>query len=290
MPLPYSKLKVLSLKSHADYNEAWLQQIIADDPAILGLGELTVKDRERTHHGAGRLDMLLQDEEGTGRYEVELQLGASDESHIIRTIEYWDRERKVYPQYEHTAVIIAEDITTRFLNVISLFNGHIPIMALQVTAVQTADGVGLFFTRILDTVTLGLIDEDEPVSEATNRDYWIQKKASEETVAIADRILTMCQAFAPNLSQSYKKNYIGFRLNNHAFNFALCKPRPQSMHLEISLPKTEELDQEIEASGMDVLSYNRHFGLYRVSLKTADIDTHSEYLTSLLQRAYNERA
>lgn len=42
---------------------------------------------------------------------------------MIRTIEYWDIERKRYPQYEHCAVIIAEDITSRFLNVIQLFNG-----------------------------------------------------------------------------------------------------------------------------------------------------------------------
>ena len=56
------------------------------------------KDRERTHRGAGRLDMLLQDEDGTARYEVELQLGASDEAHIIRTIEYWDLERAHIPQ------------------------------------------------------------------------------------------------------------------------------------------------------------------------------------------------
>jgi len=45
--------------------------------------------------------------ESTRRYEVEIQLGATDESHIIRTIEYWDIERKRYPQYEHTAVIVA---------------------------------------------------------------------------------------------------------------------------------------------------------------------------------------
>ncbi len=83
----YTKLKIASLKNHPDYNEKWLQDLIANDPEILGLGSLVVKDRERPHRGGGRLDMLLQDEDGIGRYEVEIQLGASDESHIIRTIE-----------------------------------------------------------------------------------------------------------------------------------------------------------------------------------------------------------
>ena len=285
----YTPLKTVSLKKHPSYNEAWVQQIIADDPSILGLGPLAVKDRERSHRGGGRLDMLLQDDDEMARYEVELQLGASDESHIIRTIEYWDRERKIYPAYEHTAVLIAEDITSRFLNVIGLFNGHIPIMALQLTAVETPGGVGLIFTRVVDTVQQGLADEDEAVSEVTDRAYWEQKKASLATDAIADKIYEICRSFEAKLVQSYKKNYIGFRLDNQAINFAVCKPRPKSMNLEINLPQTSEVDAELEQSGLDVLTYNRHFGMYRVSIKLADIETHHELLGSLLKRAYESR-
>ena len=47
---------------------------IAEDPSILGLGELELKDRERRQHSGGRLDLLLQNEEQ--RFEVELQLGS----------------------------------------------------------------------------------------------------------------------------------------------------------------------------------------------------------------------
>ena len=144
----YVKLKTISLKNHPQYDERWLHQVIMDDPSILNLGDVIVKDRERIHPGAGRLDLLLQEVDGHRRYEVEIQLGATDESHIIRTIEYWDIERKRYPQYDHTAVIIAEDITSRFLNVIGLFNGFIPIMVLQVSAIETPEGIGLHFNVI----------------------------------------------------------------------------------------------------------------------------------------------
>ena len=153
-------LKTIQLKNHQVLNEKWLQDIIAEDPSIIGIGDVILKDKERIHQGAGRLDLLLQDADGIDRYEVEIQLGATDESHIIRTIEYWDIERKRYPQYNHTAIIIAEDITSRFLNVISLFNGSIPLMAIQVCAIQTAEGVGLHFTKVLDVQQLGLVDED----------------------------------------------------------------------------------------------------------------------------------
>ena len=76
------------------------------NPKILRLGELVLRDKERPQPGAGRLDLLLQDPESLRRYEVEIQLGKRDESNIIRTIEYWDIERRRYPQYDHCAVIV----------------------------------------------------------------------------------------------------------------------------------------------------------------------------------------
>src|SRR5438094_6767413 len=110
---PYVKPETIHLKTHPEYSEKWVQQRIAEDPTLLGLGELVLKDKERIQPRAGRLDLLLQDMDAARRYEVEIQLGATDEAHIIRTVEYWDIERTRYPQYDHTAVIIAEDITSR---------------------------------------------------------------------------------------------------------------------------------------------------------------------------------
>ena len=40
------------------------------------------------------MDLLLKNPDDDSMYEVELQLGATDESHIIRTIEYWDKAKK----------------------------------------------------------------------------------------------------------------------------------------------------------------------------------------------------
>ena len=135
----------------------------------------------------------------------------------------------------------------------------------------------------------GLDDEDEPVSEITDRAFWEKERASVATVAIADKIFEMCRSFSPKLVQSYKKNYIGFRLENRPFNFAVCKPRPKSMRLEINLPKSDEIDAELENTALDVLTYNRHFGMYRLSIKASDVETQKECLRSLLKRAYDSR-
>ena len=249
--MKHISLKTVNLKNHPELNEKWLQEIIAADPEILNLGDVILKDKERIQAGKGRLDLLLQDADGHGRYEVEIQLGRTDESHIIRTIEYWDIERRKYPQYDHTAVIVAEDITSRFLNVIGLFNGVIPIMAIQVTAIETPDGIGLQFTKILDTVSLGFLDDDEGTTDVTDRSYWETKRGTKRTVALADEILELSRAFASSIEFSYNKYYIGFWVNGKACNFAICRPQKSALRMEVRLPKSEENDELVEGSGLN---------------------------------------
>jgi hypothetical protein len=156
-PMPTPKLivpELVSLKDHPDFTEKWLEDQIVDNPSLLNLGEVEVRGRQRMQPRAGRLDLLLEDAESKKRYEVELQLGKTDESHIIRALEYWDIERKRYPQYDHCAVLVAEDITSRFLNVISLFNGTIPIIAVQMQAFRVEGGVALVFTKFWTSFSL----------------------------------------------------------------------------------------------------------------------------------------
>ena len=151
----------ISLKNNPNIKEDTIQKYIYENPSVLGLGELSGIQREKIQPAGGRIDLLMTDDENT-RYEIEIQLGATDPSHIVRTIEYWDIEKKRYPQYDHCAVIIAEEITGRFMNVISLFNGTIPLIAMQVSAFKNGDDISLVFTKVIDRVTFGN-DEDDIV-------------------------------------------------------------------------------------------------------------------------------
>ena len=182
----YVKLEEISLKNSAECNEKWVQQVIAEHPDILGLGNLQLKDVERIQPNAGRLDLLLTDEDDETRYEVEIQLGKTDESHIIRTIEYWDIEKNRFPTKDHVAVIVAEDITSRFLNVIRLFNRTIPLIALKMTAYRQAEGISLAFAKILDL--LPVEDEGDGPDEVTDRAYW-EKRSTKEMMKLADTLL-----------------------------------------------------------------------------------------------------
>ena len=167
----YVRPERVQIKNHPDLSEKWVQNIIANDPSVLGLGELELVGRERRQPRAGRLDLLLKDSDAPRRYEVEIQLGSTDESHIIRAIEYWDFEKKHYPQYDHCAVLVAEGITSRLLNVIALFNGTLPFIAVQMQAFRVGEHLTLVFTKVMDELSRGLVDEDEE-TEPVNRAYW----------------------------------------------------------------------------------------------------------------------
>lgn len=287
--MQHIKLKTISLRNHPTLNEKWLQNVISDDPTILGLGDVIVKDKERIHRGLGRLDLLLQDAEGHGRYEVEIQLGSTDESHIIRTLEYWDIEKRKYPQYDHVGVIIAEDITSRFLNVISLFNGFIPLMAIQVTAIETPEGIGLQFTKVLDTVRLGYLDDDEETSEPTDRTYWETKRGTKQTVSMADGVCEIARTFAPSAQLNYNKHYIGFSVDGRTLNFAVLRARRSALNVEIKLPQTDEIDKAIADSNLDILDYDKRWGAYRIKLTKKDIEDHKDLIADLLQKAFDQR-
>lgn len=274
------------LATGGEFTERWVQDQIAADPAILGLGDLVMKDKERIQPRAGRLDLLLQDADSHRRYEVEVQLGKTDESHVIRTIEYWDIERKRYPQYEHCAVIVAEEITARFLNVINLFNGHIPLIAIQMSALRVGEFVTLVFTKVLDELTLGLVDEDEETQEVTDRSYW-ENRATPATVAMADELLKIIRTFDPSIELKYNKFYIGLAKGGEPDNFVIFRAKKNNLRLEVRLPQTEEQTKELEDAGLDLMDYDSRWGRYRVRLSRDELNAKKATLATVLKAAHD---
>jgi predicted transport protein len=284
--VPYERF---SLKSHPEYSEKWVQQLIANDPSILGFGDLVLRDQERIQPRAGRLDLLLQDAETKRRYEVELQLGSTDEAHIIRTIEYWDIERKRYPQYDHCAVLIAEDITSRFLNVISLFNGSIPLIAIQMQAIKVGEALTVVFTTVVNELTRGSIDEDEDAESApTDRAYW-EKRSTKAILGLVDQMLVIVKEIDPTLELKFNKYYIGLSKDGQAYNFIAFRPRKNHLHLELKVPQTPEIDSKIEAAGLETLEYNMRWNYYRILLTKEDVKAKAEFLNSLIKLAYERK-
>jgi len=237
MPLKYVKHERISLKTHPEFSEMWLHDQICNDTSILRLGDLTVIDRERVQFGGGRLDMMLSDSENAVRYEVEVMLGATDPSHIVRTIEYWDAERRRYLAYEHIAVIVAEQITARFLNVMALFAGSLPIVAIQLEALKIGDQVVLNFVKVLDQRQL-LADDAEAGGEEeqdADRSSW-DAKVGASLMKICDQIALIANEVAdPKLILKYKKGRVALCVPGSFFNVLAFFPKKSFIPVRLTV-------------------------------------------------------
>lgn len=284
--LTYIQHQPVSLKGHPEFNEKWLQDRIAEDPTILGLGEVVLIDRERPQERAGRLDLLLSNPEQDRRYEVELMLGATDESHIIRCIEYWDIERRRYPGYEHCAVLIAEDITSRFLNVIGLLAGTVPLVAIQLNALRVGDHIILNFVRVLDQRLLRRDDTSIVKLQAVDRSYWINK-STRPIIKLADELLGVINERAQTPQQlNYNKHYIGLSDGIRSRNFIYFLPRKK--HLRIAIPRgwSEERSERFDEVGLAAEQKDEGmvFNLYPAELKE-----HRELVSSVIHEVVEQQ-
>ena len=259
-------LNKIPLKNNPKINEDMIQEFIFNDPSVLGLGDLTAIQREKVQPLGGRLDILLADDDGN-RYEVEIQLGSTDPSHIIRTIEYWDTEKKRYPQYDHCAVIVAEEITGRFMNVISLFNGSIPLIALQLSAFQTGDDISLVFTKIIDRIDLGTDEEEELVT--TDRNYWENTKSTKHMMKLVDSIYEDLEELISGYELKYNKFYIGLSSNGIAKNFMAFRPKKKFIYIEFRGQEDAEISKTLENEGID-FSYDGRRKRYDIKISSLE--------------------
>jgi hypothetical protein len=209
----------------AGKNEAWLRDKIYEDPSILGLGDLQAIMKEKGQPQGGRLDILLKNPEDDSMYELELQLGPTDESHIIRTIEYWDSEKRRWPRRSHTAVLVAETITNRFFSVVSLLSEAVPIIGIQVNILQIGESQGLHFTKLIDSYEEP--EEDEPRQQAYDERHWINvspgglecaKWYRDVLAGLYEEVLIKYFEFYISLSVGGRARvWINRRANNRAF-------------------------------------------------------------------------
>lgn len=284
----------ISLKNIPNFNESILRDMIINDPAVLGLGELEVKDKERMQSGAGRLDILLRNPENEERYEVELQLGKTDESHIIRCLEYWDIERRRYPQYDHIAVLIAEDITSRFLNVISLFNGFVPLIAVKMTAfkINGQPKPILSFVKVLDKVDLGMEDTGDTIEPPADRTYWV-KKASEEMVKLVDDDCKMIlKKISASLDLKYNRYYIGITENGPTNNFLVFRPKKAFVRVgaKFGRNQSDQLDfwsDQLTEAELVVFPGGRTDGWLYFRLTRQILEQQSDLVEKLFTAAYD---
>ena len=279
-----SKGLVLDVRS-LGIDEAYIEKFIEDDPSVLGLGDdLSVIDTQR-RQDKGRLDMLLQDGAQERRFEVELMLGSVDESHLVRTIEYWDVERRTYPAYEHCAVLVAENVTARFLNVITLFSGSIPIIAIQMNAIKVEDKVGLNFIRVIDSRKLRRDDSITATTpKSSDRATW-EAYAGTAILGLVDKATAFINETAiQQRTLNYNKQFIGMMENGKANNFVHFGPNKFSLWINITIDPSESWAKKVADAGLE---YKNDWAL-RVKVTPKSFAENEGLLREILQEAVAE--
>ena len=280
MEISYIKGEKVRLSDYFD--EKWLQKKIEEDPSILGLGDLSVIARERKQSSGGRIDFLLNDPERDKRYEVEVQLGATDESHIIRTIEYWDIESRRSPSKEHIAVIVAEDITNRFFNVIYLMNKSIPIIAIQLNAIKIDDKIVLVFTKVLDTYEEP--EAEDVGGEAVDRIYW-EKIANPKSLAIMDDVILVTKSTCADQRITYNRYHVA--LGTQKRNFMWFHPRKREYcYLEIRVGNENIEKAKTILEGVGISFNNPEDDLFTFKLLASVLHNNKDVLSKLFQDSY----
>lgn len=286
MNLRVTEHKRIRLRDLPEFSEAWLHEYISTHTSILGLGELDVLDRERSQQSAGRLDMLLADSEDEVWYEVEIMLGATDPSHIIRCIEYWDIERRRYPAYDHVAVLVAEEVTSRFLNVMSLLAGSIPLVAIQLNALKIGDQVVLDFVKVLDQRALRTDDTNDPGGATVDRQSWV-KRVGDEIMTLCDGIVKLANEVAePKLELKFLKGHLGLCSHGSFFNVAALFPKKTFLPIRMRVSDSDDWLKRLDDAGVQVKS--RKPGSVTIIIRPSEIRQHEVIMRELIHQAIRE--
>jgi len=254
---------VLSI-SECGHDEYWLRDRIFADPTILGLGDLQAVMREKGQSQGGRLDLLLKNPEDDSMFEVELQLGATDESHIIRTIEYWDGEKRRWPNRSHTAVLVAETINNRFFNVVHLLSLAVPIIGIQANIVQAGDHRALHFHKVIDSYEEP--EEAETSQQPYDEKHWIENYPG--TLECAKWYKTLLEGLYGEVPTKYFEAYISLAVGGFA-RVWVTKRKENRAFIEVRVGEGDfqEAVDHLNSSGISVGTRSGKFLTFKVNLQ-----------------------
>ncbi len=283
MSSQFVMLQSMPLKSVPGGSERLIQDLIAGNPSILGLGHLELQAREKVQPSGGRIDLVLRDASDATWYEVEIQLGKTDESHIVRTIEYWESEQRRHPERDHIAVIVAEKITGRFFNVISLLNQNIPIIALMLTATKLGDQYGLLFTKILRHEP---VDVEEDSGPETTAEDWNSRTTPSLLKVVYDLANYGKLSIDATLELKFNKSRIGTWIQGRCSNFATFCPQKRTLKMSFHANQEDSIDKSLDDKGIDWEYRNGRYSGYRLHLRESEIQGSFSLLQLLLAKSY----
>ncbi len=248
---------------NAGFDEYWLQDRIYENPLIMGLGNLVSVSKEKKQSSGGKLDVLLKDPQDNSMYEVEVMLGETDPSHIIRSIEYWDIEKRKYPQRQHFSVLVAESFNRRYFNVLQILSLNIPMIAVQADLLEVDSEYVLNFTKLLDIYEEP--EEEEETTTLANEASWTENAIW--TLEAAKEILKIILEVDSELALGFTQSYIKITKEGKGIYYLSKKADPKSYYT--FKEKDEELVEAIK-SRLDKNNISYTYNKYNDFVFTVD--------------------
>lgn len=250
--------KRFSLANNSEYNEAWVEALIKQNPSMLGLGDKVeyLSSQIRNSNG-GRLDLLLKDDETI--YSVELMLGSVDETHIVRCLDYWIRNqtRRQFQDYDHVAVLVAEHVLgCHFTEVVRFLSSRANLVVIELAAIQVEEHLTLTCTTIFEGNPT--IEDDVEPEDGTP---W-----PPDSMALAKDVLEIIR---PNINEPLELNLrkydIGLKVGNRVRDFIIFVPRREFLTVYADVPKPEDWAKKLGEAGITILRSYEHSVSFRLT-------------------------
>jgi hypothetical protein len=157
-------------------DESWLKDWLAEEPARLGLGDVTILAGEPVQGEDGNPAFIASD--AARYYSVNVKLGELDASHGFHVLDSWARNRVRHPDKTHVAVLVTESLGDRYETALKALSEHLPLVVVELAAWRGK-------TEILVVPRIALASDDLRLGKPADASPTTQP-ASERPASIAD--------------------------------------------------------------------------------------------------------
>jgi hypothetical protein len=264
------------------YDEIWLQDWLAADPARLGLGQIRIVAQELNAPRGGSLDILASD--GDTYYSVEVQLGEVDASHSFRVFDYWARNRTRFEGKTHVAVLVVESATGRYRPALDALAEYLPLVVIELRAWRGEAEVILVPETVVINQNLDVAGPAGTVAgEARSEADW-KATISAEAWAFYQAFVAWTEASLGEVRVDYSpKSYIGIRRGRRVWaplwprrdGAFIYLPDPDGLHGEQQSPAMDVFQERLREDGLETNwqpTYNAGANPVSIRLRRADLD------------------
>lgn len=290
-------------------DEKWLQDWICSKPERLGLGPLTIEQKELNQFksGGGRLDILGYSPQTNTYYEIEVMLNECDADHGFRCLDYWARERIARPNSIHYAVLVAENLQGRYKTVIETLPQFLPFIAIEIRTLllSNPDGSNVATTYaeivaqpddLIMSTPIGAASPSAQRKQNPRDEKMWREAAGDSFVNDVQTMYTICEKQIGPSSLDYSANsYISLKKGRRAWlpmwprvdGFYIHLPDDGSGTADEPSDRFRQVQTELKSIGIDVSwTYNYNGGSNPIGMSVHRSKIDNPVLINLLKASY----